>query len=53
LVIGFLAGTISRCIVSYVVCFYKPKLSFDFAKAKELFRKSPICITPELAQSAS
>ncbi|KKP43496.1 MAG: Membrane protein involved in the export of O-antigen and teichoic acid [Parcubacteria group bacterium GW2011_GWA1_33_6] len=37
LVIGFLAGTILRCLVSYVVYFYKPRLIFDFAKAKELF----------------
>ena len=37
LVIGFLAGTIMRCLVSYIVYFYKPRLSFDIIKAKELF----------------
>lgn len=37
LVIGFLSGTILRCIVSYMVYFYKPHLVFDLAKAKELF----------------
>lgn len=37
LAIGYLAGTIMKCIVSYMVYFYKPKLIFNFAKAKELF----------------
>ncbi len=38
LVIGYLAGTTLRCIVSYIVYLYRPRLSFDIKKAKELFR---------------
>ncbi len=37
LVLGYLAGISVRCIVSYLIYFYKPRLSFDIAKARELF----------------
>lgn len=37
LVFGLLAGNLTRCIISYVVNPYRPKLRLDFLKAKELF----------------
>ncbi len=37
LVIGLLAGNITRCIVSYVIHPYRPRLQFDLKKAIELF----------------
>jgi len=37
LVFGYVAGAILRCVVSYIVYSYIPKLKFDFSKAKELF----------------
>ncbi len=37
LVFGVLAGYFVRCIVSYIIHPYKPHLSLDFGKAKELF----------------
>ncbi|MSU54260.1 MAG: lipopolysaccharide biosynthesis protein [Candidatus Staskawiczbacteria bacterium] len=36
LAIGYLAGIILRCVVSYMIYFYKPRLHFDIGKAKEL-----------------
>lgn len=36
LVFGLLAGTIVRCIVSYIVYPYHPHFKFDFQKTKEL-----------------
>jgi lipopolysaccharide exporter len=38
LVLGHLAGSFIRFIVSYFVHPYKPKINIDFVKAKELFR---------------
>ena len=37
LVLGLLAGNAIRCIVSYLIHPYRPRLSRDLAKAKELF----------------
>lgn len=37
LVYGLLAGNAARLIVSYLIHPYRPHLSFDFGKAKELF----------------
>lgn len=37
LVFGMLAGNAVRCIVSYLIHPYRPRLSRDLAKAKELF----------------
>ncbi len=37
LVLGRLAGSITRCITSYFLHPYKPRISFDNAKAKELW----------------
>ena len=37
LVFGLLAGNAARCIVSYLIHPYRPHLSSDFGKAKELF----------------
>ena len=37
LVIGKLSGDITRCLLSYVMQPYKPGLSFDIAKAKDLW----------------
>ncbi len=37
LVFGILAGDFVRCIVSYIIHPYKPHLSSDLGKAKELF----------------
>ncbi|MHA1344360.1 MAG: lipopolysaccharide biosynthesis protein [Promethearchaeota archaeon] len=37
LVLGLLAGNIVRCVVSYLVHPYRPRLSKDLGKAKELF----------------
>lgn len=37
LVLGLLAGNAVRCIVSYLIHPYRPRLSRDSAKAKELF----------------
>jgi O-antigen/teichoic acid export membrane protein len=37
LVFGMLAGSAVRCIISYLIHPYKPRLSRDLAKAKELF----------------
>ena len=37
LVFGMLAGNAVRCIVSYLIHPYRPRLSSDLAKAKELF----------------
>jgi O-antigen/teichoic acid export membrane protein len=37
LVLGVLAGNAVRCIVSYLIHPYRPRLSSDFVKAKELF----------------
>ena len=37
LVLGMLAGNAVRCIMSYLIHPYKPRLSRDLAKAKELF----------------
>ena len=37
LVFGLLAGNAVRCFVSYLIHPYRPHLSFDFGKAKELF----------------
>jgi Membrane protein involved in the export of O-antigen and teichoic acid len=37
LVFGLLAGNAVRCIVSYLIHPYRPRLSMDLAKAKELF----------------
>ena len=37
LVLGKLAGSAVRCFVSYLIDPYKPRLSSDVAKAKELF----------------
>ena len=38
LVIGLLAGNFVRFITSYILHAYRPRLSFDFHKAKELFK---------------
>ena len=37
LVLGLLAGNIARCFVSYLIHPYRPHLSKDLGKAKELF----------------
>ena len=37
LVFGLLAGNATRCIVSYLIHPYKPRLSSDLGRAKELF----------------
>jgi len=37
LVFGLLAGNFARFVVSYLIHPYRPYLSFDFGKAKELF----------------
>ena len=37
LVFGLLAGNVARFIMSYVIHPYRPRLSFDLGKAKELF----------------
>ena len=37
LVFGLLAGNAVRCIVSYLIHPYRPRLSLDLGKAKELF----------------
>ena len=37
LVFGLLAGNAARCFVSYLIHPYRPHLSFDLYKAKELF----------------
>ncbi len=37
LVFGLLAGSAVRCFVSYLIHPYRPRLSSDFVKAKELF----------------
>jgi len=37
LVFGLLAGNLVRCIMSYIIEPYKPRLQFDRAQAKELF----------------
>ena len=37
LVFGLLAGNVTRCIVSYLIHPYRPHLSLDLGKAKELF----------------
>jgi O-antigen/teichoic acid export membrane protein len=37
LVFGLLAGNITRCVVSYIIHPYRPKISMDFAKIKELW----------------
>lgn len=37
LIFGFLAGIIVKIIASYIICSFKPKLSFSFNKMKELF----------------
>jgi len=37
LVLGLLAGNITRCFVSYLIHPYKPRLSFALEKVKELF----------------
>ena len=37
LVLGLLAGNLTRAVVSYLIHPYRPHLSFDFAKVKELF----------------
>ena len=37
LVIGRLSGDITRCLLSYVMQPYKPGISFDIAKAKDLW----------------
>ncbi len=38
LVFGLLAGRIVRCIMSYCIHPYRPHISLDFEKVKELFR---------------
>jgi len=37
LLFGLLAGRLIQAIASYIIVSYKPKISFDFHKAKELF----------------
>ncbi|MCJ7647520.1 MAG: lipopolysaccharide biosynthesis protein, partial [Candidatus Lokiarchaeota archaeon] len=37
LVLGLLAGNITRCFVSYLIHTYRPKLNFNLEKMKELF----------------
>ncbi|MDA2918276.1 lipopolysaccharide biosynthesis protein [Desulfobacterota bacterium AH_259_B03_O07] len=37
LILGFLAGSITRCFVSYIIHSYRPKLSLKFSKAIELW----------------
>jgi len=37
LVLGLLAGNAARCFVSYIIHPYRPHLSLDLGKAKELF----------------
>ena len=37
LVFGRLAGEIARCAMSYIIDSYRPKISFNFEKTKELF----------------
>lgn len=37
LVLGVLAGCFVNCIVSYIIHPYKPRLTWDLSKAKELF----------------
>lgn len=37
LVFGLLAGNVVRCLVSYLIHPYRPRLSSDLGKAKELF----------------
>ena len=37
LVFGMLAGNFVKCVLSYIIISYKPRLSLDFGKAKELF----------------
>jgi lipopolysaccharide exporter len=37
LLIGLLAGNIVRCIMSYIIEPYRPKLQFNFSQAKELY----------------
>jgi O-antigen/teichoic acid export membrane protein len=37
LVYGYLAGNITRCIMSYAIHSYRPRLHFDYQKIKELW----------------
>lgn len=37
IVYGFLAGQLTRLVLSYLIHPYRPKLNFDWQKAKELF----------------
>lgn len=37
LVFGLLAGNLARCIMSYIIEPYKPKISFKISQAKDLF----------------
>ena len=37
LVLGLLAGNITRCFVSYLIHPYRPRLNFALEKVKELF----------------
>jgi O-antigen/teichoic acid export membrane protein len=38
LVLGRLSGGLTRCIISYLIHPYRPKLSFDFSKVKKLWK---------------
>jgi O-antigen/teichoic acid export membrane protein len=38
LVLGRLSGSLTRCIISYLIHPYRPKLSFDFSKVKKLWK---------------
>jgi len=38
LVFGLLAGNLVQCIMSYVISPYRPRISLDIRKAKELFK---------------
>lgn len=40
MILGLIAGNIAGCIASYVICSYKPRLSWDFKKIKELWHFS-------------
>ncbi len=37
LIFGYLAGALTRCVISYVIDPYRPKISFEIDRAKELF----------------
>jgi len=38
LILGYLAGNLGRCVMSYLIHPYRPRFHFDLAKAGELFK---------------